>query len=116
MTSWVNAGDDSGRPGPPGSDGRASARHRCKFPAGTLSGAPAQGHTGRRVALSLAGGSRPLSDRNGFWTAGNLPAAPLAVLAWRLGVNNDAAAGLLDSQSVPVAFPWPERLEIHAIE
>jgi hypothetical protein len=60
--------------------------------------------------------TRPMADFNGFWTVTNLPPVPVEILVWGLRQRDEAAAGNLDSQAVGVAYPWPEPLEIRAID
>ena len=74
---------------------------------------------GRRLSGRVLGWltqSRPMADGDGFWAAANLPAEPVGLLAWGRRVAGDAAQGLLDSQASTVAFPWPEPVEVHAVE
>lgn len=74
---------------------------------------------GRRLSGSVLGwliGARSLADRNGFWTAANLPAGTVAILAWDRQVRGEAAVGRLDSQAVAVGFPWPEPFEVRAAQ
>jgi hypothetical protein len=62
-------------------------------------------------------GAPPNADQNGFWTAKNLlPPGPLAVLAWGRRVANDARAGTLDTQATAVPYPWPDPVEVRALE
>jgi hypothetical protein len=74
---------------------------------------------GRRLSgrvLAWLTQSRPMSDGDGFWAVANLPAEPVGLLAWGRRVAGDAAQGLLDSQESTVAFPWPEPVEVRAVE
>jgi hypothetical protein len=53
-------------------------------------------------------GAPPAASREGFWHASNLPAGPIAVLAWSpgSGLEGAIAGGAFDSQRVPVVYPW----------
>ncbi|MCP4546607.1 MAG: hypothetical protein GY835_09105 [bacterium] len=70
--------------------------------------------SGRTLAWLTGAPGR--ADRNGFWTVTNLPRDTVAVLAWELRMRDEAYAGRLDSQAVDVEYPWPESVEIHAIQ
>lgn len=74
---------------------------------------------GRRLsgmALSWLTNRSPVTDPNGYWRAANLPAGPLAVLAWGIGIRQEAEAGALDGQATEVVVPWPEVVEVRVVE
>jgi hypothetical protein len=58
----------------------------------------------------------PRADGNGFWSSDRLPAAPVRVLAWGRRVQTEADRGALDTLATPVAWPWPQRVEVKAVE
>jgi hypothetical protein len=74
---------------------------------------------GRRLSggvLFWLAGAPPSADQNGFWTAKNLPPGPVGVLAWGRRVGSDARAGALDNQATTVPYPWPDPVEVRALE
>jgi len=67
--------------------------------------------SGRTLAWLVDG--RPMGDHLGYWTATNLPAANVRVLAWQLG-SRDAARRLeLDPHAATVSHPWAAPRTIH---
>lgn len=74
------------------------------------------GHRLSGAALAWLTGSPPLADARGSWTGARLPRGPVAVLAWGRGVRSEAAAGSLDAQATAVGFPWPDPVEVRALE
>jgi hypothetical protein len=74
---------------------------------------------GRRLSgglLAWLAGSAPMADVNGYWMAKNLPRTPVQILAWGPRVQEDARAGNLDSQATGVPFPWPDPVEVRALD
>jgi hypothetical protein len=74
---------------------------------------------GRRLsgmALSWLTSRSPATDPNGTWRAANVPAGPLAILAWGIGMRQEAEAGTLDGQATEVGVPWPEVVEVRVVE
>lgn len=68
--------------------------------------------SGRTLAFLTQ--TRPMTDRNGVWSAANLPEANVEVLAWSLGAHLEASTGALDSQAIAIQYPWPEIVEVRA--
>lgn len=74
---------------------------------------------GRRLsnlALGWLTGASPVTDANGYWRAANVPAGPVAVLGWVIGVRPEAEAGALDGQAKEVGMPWPEVVEVRVVD
>ncbi len=67
-------------------------------------------------ALQRATSTRGLTDVNGYWTALNLPAGEIAVLAWGFPGRSEALAGVLDTQAIEIDYPWPAVIEVFAAE
>lgn len=73
---------------------------------------------GRRLSgltLSWLTGVNSATDVNGFWSATNLPEAPVAVLAWPVN-RHGGDAGLLNPLATDIAFPWPDLVMLAASE
>lgn len=68
-----------------------------------------------RLLAWLTGGS-PLADPSGAWQGANLPRGPVAVLAWEPPAREQASAGSLDPQATAVGYPWPDPVEVRALD
>lgn len=74
---------------------------------------------GRRLfgsPLAWLTGGAPMTDANGTWRAANVPAGPVAILAWGMEVRNQGMSGALDGQATEVGSPWPEVAEVRVAE
>lgn len=57
----------------------------------------------------------PQTDENGFWTARNLPQAPVRVLVWSHRLQGQAASGSLDALATEIEYPWPATVDLRAV-
>lgn len=74
---------------------------------------------GRRLTgmpLSWLTGTSSMTGKDNDWRATNVPAGPVAVLAWAESAREEAAAGALDGQATEVGVPWPEVVEVRVVE
>lgn len=86
--------------------------------------ASGKGAAGAELALWVGGrhlsgptlqwltGSHHLTDATGLWSGRNLPRGPVHILAWRAGTNPAEQ----DPQPTAVPFPWPDPVEVQAVE
>lgn len=73
---------------------------------------------GRKISAGLARwlfDARPAADPNGYWVAHRLPAMPVRVVAWSLGLEDEAATGALDPLATDVPYPWPVKVEVRVV-
>jgi hypothetical protein len=70
------------------------------------------------MILAWLTGARPFADPSGTWQGANLPRGPVAVLAWERECPSRAevSAGHLDAQATAFAYPWPDPVEVRALE
>lgn len=65
--------------------------------------------------LRWLSGSRPSTDRNGFWIAERLPRTSVRLLATLRGVRDEPYGGALDALATEVSFPWPDKVKLEAV-
>lgn len=65
--------------------------------------------------LRWLSGSRPRTDRNGFWIAERLPRTSVRLLATLRGVRDEPYGGALDALATEVSFPWPDKVKLEAV-
>jgi hypothetical protein len=70
----------------------------------------------RSTALAFLTWSSSASDRDGLWTARNLPRQPLRILAWQKSDPVAVAAGAFDALSTIAPYPLPNGFTVRAIE
>ncbi len=58
-------------------------------------------------AVTFLTWSSEVSDAEGKWSATNLPAQPLRLLAWRRAAEHEIAEGLRDAHAMMIPYPWP---------
>jgi hypothetical protein len=58
-------------------------------------------------AVTFLTWSGEASDAEGTWSAKNLPAQPLRLLAWRRTPVQEIASGLRDASATTIPYPWP---------
>ena len=68
------------------------------------------------VALRFLTGSMEATDSSGTWSAQNLPATPLRVLAWHGASASQIEAGAYDAIATRVDYPWPSVVEIPTVD
>ena len=56
------------------------------------------------------------ADQDGIWRSGLLPTSPFSILAYSHTQLTAASSGQLDSYASEINFPWPEVIDIIAIE
>jgi hypothetical protein len=74
---------------------------------------------GRRLSggvLVWLTGAPPLADASGSWTGAHLPRGPVSILAWERPRRAQVGVGNLDAQATAVAYPWPDPVEVRALE
>jgi len=70
----------------------------------------------RGAALAFLTWSSPASDRDGLWTARNLPRQPVRILAWQKSDPVAVAAGAFDALSTVAPYPLPNGFTLRAID
>ena len=70
----------------------------------------------RSNALAFLTWSSPVTDRDGLWTARNLPRQPLRILAWQKSDPVAVAAGAFDALSTIAPYPLPNGFTVRAID
>jgi hypothetical protein len=70
----------------------------------------------RGIALSFLTWSSAATERDGLWTARNLPQAPLRVLAWQKTDPYAIASGAFDALATVSPWPLPPLFVVHALE
>jgi hypothetical protein len=67
-------------------------------------------------AVTFLTWSSEVSNGSGIWTAENLPRQPLRLLAWRHIPEPEIVAGLRDTASATISYPWPPAITIQPLE
>ncbi|MCU1228842.1 MAG: hypothetical protein JWO97_1726 [Acidobacteria bacterium] len=70
----------------------------------------------RGIALSFLTWSSAATERDGLWTARNLPRAPLRILAWQKTDPYTIASGAFDALATVSPWPMPPLFVVRAIE
>jgi hypothetical protein len=70
----------------------------------------------RGIALSFLTWSSAATERDGLWTARNLPRAPLRILAWQKTDPYAIASGAFDALATVSPWPLPPLFVVRAIE
>lgn len=67
-------------------------------------------------AVSFLTWSAEASDAEGTWSAKNLPAQPLRLIAWQRTPVQDIAAGLRDANATIIPYPWPSSIALEPFD
>lgn len=58
----------------------------------------------------------PVTSLDGIWTARNLPAAPLRIVALAARSSVDPDATSIDALAETIPFPWPDQPMVRVLE
>jgi hypothetical protein len=67
-------------------------------------------------AVTFLAWSSEASDAEGNWSAKNLPAQPLRLLAWQRASEQEIVAGLRDANAITIDYPWPSIVTLRPYE